>query len=77
MLFRSRAVEVAHRRVVKPAQIALAWLISKPWITAPVIGATEPQHIQEAMSALSIALSAEEVFFLEESYIPHPVLGHP
>jgi len=72
-----RAVEVAHRRVVKPAQIALAWLISKPWITAPVIGATKPEHIQEAVSALSIALSAEEVSFLEEPYIPHPVLGHP
>jgi aryl-alcohol dehydrogenase-like predicted oxidoreductase len=72
-----RTVELALRRDVKPAQIALAWMMSKPWITSPVIGATNPKHVEEAVSALGVSLASEEVSFLEEPYIPHPVLGHP
>ena len=72
-----RTVELARRRDVKPVQIALAWMMSKPWITSPVIGATNPKHVEEAVSALGVSLASEEVSFLEEPYIPHPVLGHP
>jgi aryl-alcohol dehydrogenase (NADP+) len=72
-----RTVELARQRGVKPSQIALAWMMSKPWITSPVIGATDSKHVEEAASALSITLTAEEVSFLEEPYIPHSILGHP
>jgi aryl-alcohol dehydrogenase (NADP+) len=72
-----RTVELARRRGVKPVQIALAWMMSKPWITAPVIGATTPEHVENAVSAVSLSLPPEEISFLEEPYVPHPVLGHP
>ncbi|HYR42624.1 MAG TPA: aldo/keto reductase [Terriglobia bacterium] len=72
-----RTVDLARRRSVKPVQIALAWMMSKPWITSPVIGATNPEHVEEAVSALGVSLASEEVSFLEEPYVPHPVLGHP
>jgi aryl-alcohol dehydrogenase-like predicted oxidoreductase len=72
-----RTVELARRRNVKPVQIALAWMLSKPWITSPVIGATDPKHVEDAVQAASISLSADEISFLEELYIPHPILGHP
>jgi aryl-alcohol dehydrogenase-like predicted oxidoreductase len=72
-----RTVELARRRVLKPAQIALAWMMSKPWITSPVIGATNPQQVVEAVSAIGVSLTSDEVSFLEDPYIPHPVLGHP
>jgi aryl-alcohol dehydrogenase (NADP+) len=72
-----RVVELAQRRDVTPSQIALAWMISKPWITAPVVGATSPQHVEEAVAALSVSLTPEEVYLLEEPYVPHPILGHP
>jgi aryl-alcohol dehydrogenase-like predicted oxidoreductase len=72
-----RTVQLARRLGVKPTQIALAWMMSKPWITSPVIGATDPSHVEDAVAALSIALTSEEIHFLEEPYIPHPVLGHP
>lgn len=72
-----RALELARRRGVKPVQIALAWMMSKPWITSPVVGATSVEHIKDAVAALGISLTSEEVSFLEEPYIPHPVLGHP
>ncbi len=70
-----RVVELAQRRAVKPAQIALAWLLNKPWITAPIIGATRMEHLEEAVAALEIKLSKPESDFLEEPYQPHPVLG--
>jgi aryl-alcohol dehydrogenase (NADP+) len=72
-----RAGELARRRGVKPSQIALAWMLSKPWITSPVIGATDSKHVEDAASAAGIALTAEEVSFLEETYVPHSILGHP
>src|SRR5262245_51332813 len=72
-----RTMELARRRAVQPAQVALAWMMSKPWITSPVIGATDPKHVEQAVSALGLALSGEEISFLEEPYITHPVLGHP
>jgi aryl-alcohol dehydrogenase (NADP+) len=72
-----RAQETARKRGVKPVQVALAWLMSKPWMTSPVIGATRPEHVLDAVSALSLALTPEEIKVLEEPYIRHPILGHP
>jgi 1-deoxyxylulose-5-phosphate synthase len=70
-----RVTEVAKARGLPNAQIALAWMLSKPVITAPIIGATKPGHIQDAVAALDIRLSEDEIRKLEESYQPHPVLG--
>ena len=58
------------------AQIALAWELSKPVVTAPIIGATKPYHLADAAAAVSVKLSSEEVQLLEEVYQPHPVLGY-
>jgi len=71
-----RAREVAAMRNVKPAQVALAWIATRPGVTAPIVGATKPGHLEEAIAALDIALDAEEVKKLEEPYRPHGVLGH-
>jgi aryl-alcohol dehydrogenase-like predicted oxidoreductase len=70
-----RVRQVAEARGVPMAQIALAWMLSKPYITAPIIGATKPHHLEDAGAALSLHLSPEEIAALEEPYIPHPVLG--
>jgi aryl-alcohol dehydrogenase-like predicted oxidoreductase len=66
---------ISEQRGVSRAQIALAWLLGKPGITAPIVGATKPHHLQDAAAALSLRLSPEEVVALEEPYTPHPVLG--
>lgn len=71
-----RVVEVADRRGVTPAQVALAWLLAQPGVTAPIIGATRMEHLEQAVEALSVELSEEERAALEEPYRPHPVLGH-
>jgi aryl-alcohol dehydrogenase-like predicted oxidoreductase len=70
-----RVGEVASARGVPRAQIALAWLLGRPAVTAPIIGATRPQHLEDAVGALSIKLAPEETARLEEPYVPHPVLG--
>jgi aryl-alcohol dehydrogenase-like predicted oxidoreductase len=67
--------EVAKRRGAPRAQLALAWLLSKPVITSPIVGATNLHHLQDAVAALSLRLTAEEISSLEEPYVPHPVLG--
>jgi aryl-alcohol dehydrogenase (NADP+) len=71
-----RVTELAQRRGVHSAQIALAWLLHQPGVTAPIIGASKMPHLEEAVAALEIQLSKEESAFLEEPYQPHPVLGH-
>ena len=71
-----RLAEVAKERGLPDAQVALAWMLSRPGITAPIIGATKLHHLEDAVAALSIQLSAEEIQRLEELYQPHPVLGH-
>jgi aryl-alcohol dehydrogenase-like predicted oxidoreductase len=71
-----RVVEVAEERGVKPAQVALAWVLQKPGITAPIIGATKLSHLEDALAAEELTLTEEEVARLEEPYVPHPVLGH-
>ena len=68
--------EVAGQRGVARAQVALAWMLGKPDITAPIVGATKPHHLPDAIAALSLSLSPEELSVLEEPYVPHPVLGH-
>jgi aryl-alcohol dehydrogenase (NADP+) len=71
-----RAAQIAARRGVQPAQVALAWLLSKPGVTAPIIGASKPHHLEEAVAALDIRFDEEETRFLEECYRPHRILGH-
>jgi aryl-alcohol dehydrogenase-like predicted oxidoreductase len=67
-------VEVAARRGVPPAQVALAWLLAKPAVTAPVVGATRIGHVEDAVAATGLTLSAEEIARLEAPYVPHEVL---
>ncbi len=68
--------KMAEEKGVKPAQLALAWLLHKPGITAPIIGATKMYQLEEAVQALEISLTPEEMAQLEAPYVPHPVLGH-
>jgi aryl-alcohol dehydrogenase-like predicted oxidoreductase len=68
-------VDVANRRGLKPAQIALAWLMSRPAVTAPIIGATKLTHLDDAIAAVEIELSDDEVAALEAPYRPHPIRG--
>ena len=70
------AVErVAEARGVPMAQVALAWLLAKPEVTSPIVGATKPKHIADAVAALDLKLTADEIAVLEEPYVPHPVTG--
>jgi aryl-alcohol dehydrogenase-like predicted oxidoreductase len=71
-----RVLEVAGERGVPPAQVALAWLLHKPGVTAPIVGATKLAHLEDALAAAELDLSADEIARLEEPYRPHPVLGH-
>jgi 1-deoxyxylulose-5-phosphate synthase len=71
-----RLAEVAAARGVPPAQVALAWLLSRPAVTAPIVGATRLGHISDALAAVQLTLTDEEVHRLEELYLPHRVLGH-
>jgi aryl-alcohol dehydrogenase-like predicted oxidoreductase len=69
-------VDIAGKRGVKPAQVALAWLLAKPGVTAPIIGASKMPHLDDAVAALAIRLDAEEMAALEAPYQPHSILGH-
>ena len=71
-----RLVEVAGERCAPPAQVALAWLLGRPGVTAPIVGATKPGHLEDALAAAELELGPDEVARLEEPYLPHPVLGH-
>ena len=68
--------EVASRRGISQAQVACAWVLQAPGITAPIIGATKPQHLKELIAAVDLSLSAEDVAALEKPYRPHGILGH-
>jgi 1-deoxyxylulose-5-phosphate synthase len=70
-----RLAEIAAEREVSPAQIALAWLLHKPGVTAPIVGATKLEHVEDALAAESLSLSEDEVRRLEEPYVPHPTSG--
>src|SRR5260370_609740 len=71
-----RAAELATRRGVSPAQIALAWLLAKSGVTSPIVGASKAAHLEEAVAALDIRLEADEIQSLETPYRPHAILGH-
>jgi aryl-alcohol dehydrogenase-like predicted oxidoreductase len=69
-------VALAQKRGRSPAQIALAWMLHKPGITSPIIGASKMPHLEEALAAIDIALDDDEITLLETPYQPHPILGH-
>jgi 1-deoxyxylulose-5-phosphate synthase len=71
-----RVAELAEKRGVSRTQIALAWLLQKEPVTAPIIGATKISHLEEAAGALAVKLTPEEVTYLEEPYVPHRIVGH-
>jgi aryl-alcohol dehydrogenase-like predicted oxidoreductase len=71
-----RVAELADRHGVPRAHIALAWLLQKPPVTAPIIGATQTRHLEDAAGALAVHLTADEVAYLEEPYVPHAIVGH-
>ena len=70
-----RVAKVATARGVPRAQVALAWLLAKPIITAPIVGATKLQHLEDAIASVNVRLSTEEIASLEEPYVPHDVVG--
>jgi aryl-alcohol dehydrogenase (NADP+) len=71
-----RATEVAQEKGVTTAQIALAWMFSKEYVSAPIVGATKIEHLEQAVEALDIKLSSDDIQRLEEPYKSHPILGH-
>jgi len=75
-LIADRVAELAKRRGVAPAQIALAWLLAKPGVTAPIVGASKLPQLEEAVAAIDLRLEVVEMAFLEELYQPHRILGH-
>ena len=70
-----RVGEIAKARGIPHAQIALAWLLHKPAVTAPIIGATKPDHLEDAVAAHDVKLSDAEIEALEAPYVPHPIAG--
>jgi aryl-alcohol dehydrogenase-like predicted oxidoreductase len=70
-----RVGEIAAAKGVPRAQVALAWMLSKPFITSPIIGATKQHHLDDAVGGVSVKLSAEEIARLEEPYVPHAISG--
>jgi aryl-alcohol dehydrogenase (NADP+) len=71
-----RTADLAKRRGVTPAQVALAWLLAKPGVTAPIVGASKLTQLDEAVAAIELRLDAGEMTFLEELYQPHRIIGH-
>ncbi len=71
-----RLVEVAHTKKATPAQIALAWVLSREIITTPIVGVSKVEHLEQAIEALDIELSKEEAAYLEELYQPRELIGH-
>jgi aryl-alcohol dehydrogenase-like predicted oxidoreductase len=71
-----RVLELAAQRNVKPAQIALAWVMSKPGVSSPIIGASKLYQLEDALQAVELKLTPEEIKRLEERYEAHPILGH-
>jgi 1-deoxyxylulose-5-phosphate synthase len=76
LMIAQRVNDVAEARGLPMAQVALAWMLSKPVITAPIIGASKPDHLDDAIAAVTIQLTLDEIHHLEEAYQPHPVLGY-
>jgi aryl-alcohol dehydrogenase-like predicted oxidoreductase len=72
----NRLAEISSENGLPDAQVAIAWMLSKPYITSPIIGASKPGHLEDAVAALSVTLTQKDINRLEELYQPHPVLGH-
>jgi aryl-alcohol dehydrogenase (NADP+) len=70
-----RVLELAAKRSLPPAQVALAWLLRNPAVTSPIVGATRPSHLSDAIAAVDVSLDDDEAAYLEEPYVPHPVAG--
>jgi 1-deoxyxylulose-5-phosphate synthase len=70
-----RVLDVAAKRDLSPAQVALAWLLRNPLVTSPIVGVTKPSHLSDAIAAVDVDLDADEVAYLEEPYVPHTVAG--
>jgi len=70
-----KLAQIAANRGLPRAQVGLTWLLQKPGVTAPIVGATKAQHVEDALAALAVKLTPEEVALLEEPYVPHPVVG--
>ena len=70
-----RVAEIAEERGISRAQVALAWVMANPVVTAPIVGLGKPSHLEDALAAVDLTLSAEEVSRLEEPYVPHPIIG--
>jgi 1-deoxyxylulose-5-phosphate synthase len=73
---RKRVNELAEKLGAKPAVVALAWVLSKPYVTSPIVGASKPRHLEDAVAALSLKLDQRSIAKLEEPYQPKPVVGH-
>jgi aryl-alcohol dehydrogenase-like predicted oxidoreductase len=71
-----RVAELSDKHEVPRVHIALAWLLQNKPVTAPIIGATKITHLENAIGALSVTLTEDEVTYLEEPYTPHPIVGH-
>jgi aryl-alcohol dehydrogenase (NADP+) len=71
----ARVAEIAAERGVSRAQVALAWLLHKPVVTAPIVGVTREEHLDDAVAAVDLHLTEDEIARLEEPYTPHPVVG--
>jgi len=71
-----RVVELAAARGISAAQVALAWLLQRPGVTAPIVGATKLEHLNDAVAAEQLALDAAEITRLEEPYVAHSIAGH-
>ena len=71
-----RVEEIGRERGIAPAQVALAWLLHQPGLVAPIVGASKPHHLDDAVAAVEVKLSAEEIARLEEPYLPHAIAGH-
>lgn len=72
----NRVSELALKYNVKPVHIALAWLLHKPYVVSPIIGATKESHLEDAVAALELILTEKDIEYLEEEYIPHKIIGH-
>ncbi|MDR3690721.1 MAG: aldo/keto reductase [Fimbriimonas sp.] len=71
-----RVAEIAERRGISRVHVALAWLLQKDPVVAPIVGATKTSHLEDAIGATAVRLNQDEVDFLEDSYVPHQVVGH-
>ena len=69
-------IALAERRGVAPAQVGLAWLLAQPAVTSPIVGVTSPQHLSDAIAAVDLELTDDEIAELGADYVPHAIAGH-